>query len=246
MARGRNPKYKFTVYGFLQMSNLFSIFDPCGVFTIRLRWLVIFGGLILIPARFWTTSGEVTSLFSIVTLGVNSEFRRIFSNSIRPGTTPILVNLFLFIGVCNLLRLVPYVFTPSSHMSFTLTLALPVWLGYMIFWGAKNLEDLLAHLVPQGTPVFLISFMVLIEIISSFIRPLTLSVRLAANMIAGHLLLCLLGRLGIYSLRSPLVLLIILGILLLVALEFGVALIQSYVFRLLRALYVNERTPNNL
>lgn len=88
--------------------------------------------------------------------------------------------------------------------------------------------------------------MVLIEVVRSVIRPLTLSVRLAANMIAGHLLLCLLGTLGTSLIRSPLLLLVLTGVVLLVTLEFAVALIQAYVFRLLRSLYVGESSPNEL
>lgn len=98
---------------------------------------------------------------------------------------------------------------------------------------------MLAHLVPLGTPGILIPFMVLIETISNIIRPGTLAVRLAANIIAGHLLLVLLGNQGPMVSSSVLSLLLVTQIILLV-LETAVAAIQSYVFAVLATLYSSE------
>jgi len=104
-------------------------------------------------------------------------------------------------------------------------------------------NNLLAHLVPVGTPRFLMPVMVVIETVSNIIRPLTLSIRLAANIVAGHLLLTLLGSqgptLGYLSLIG-----LILGLFLLLLLEVAVACIQSYVFTILRSLYLNELMRN--
>ena len=228
------------------MSNLFSIFDSSGLGGLQLSWGVAMVPLLVVPSTFWLGPGAISAAWRILLEVALKEFKRAFSREIRPGTPTIMVNLFAFIGVCNLISLMPFVFTPSSHLRFSMSLAFPLWLGYILFWGTKRLESLLAHLVPRGTPVFLISFMVLIEVVRSVIRPLTLSVRLAANMIAGHLLLCLLGTLGTSLIRSPLLLLVLTGVVLLVTLEFAVALIQAYVFRLLRSLYVGESSPNEL
>jgi len=98
---------------------------------------------------------------------------------------------------------------------------------------------MLAHLVPQGTPGPLISFIVCIESVRNLIRPLTLSIRLAANIIAGHLLLTLLGSQGPNASIIILYCLIFAQILLLI-LESAVAIIQSYVFTILRVLYSSE------
>jgi len=96
-----------------------------------------------------------------------------------------------------------------------------------------------AHLVPQGTPAALMPFMVLIETIRNVIRPGTLAVRLAANMIAGHLLLTLIGRTG-PSLSSTLAVILVFRQVLLLILEAAVAVIQSYVFAVLSTLYASE------
>jgi F-type H+-transporting ATPase subunit a len=98
---------------------------------------------------------------------------------------------------------------------------------------------MLAHLVPLGTPPVLIPFMVLIETVSNVIRPGTLAVRLAANMIAGHLLLVLLGNQG-PSLSSSLLRILLVTQILLLTLESAVAIIQSYVFAVLATLYSRE------
>jgi F-type H+-transporting ATPase subunit a len=98
---------------------------------------------------------------------------------------------------------------------------------------------MLAHLVPQGTPYVLIPFIVIIETIRNIIRPGTLAVRLSANIIAGHLLLTLLGNTG-NSLSTFLISLLIVVQLLLLILESAVTIIQSYVFTILRTLYSRE------
>lgn len=98
---------------------------------------------------------------------------------------------------------------------------------------------MLAHLVPLGTPYPLMPFMVIIELVRSVIRPGTLAVRLAANMVAGHLLLTLMGSLA-PRVGTAILLGILGGLILLITLECAVALIQSYVFRILITLYIEE------
>jgi len=139
--------------------------------------------------------------------------------------------------------LFPYVFTSRSHISFTLTFALPLWLGRILLSIIYQYNNLLAHLVPVGTPRFLIPVIVIIETVRNVIRPLTLSIRLAANIVAGHLLLTLLGSQGPLLRIFNLVFLMV-GLFLLLLLEVAVACIQSYVFTILRSLYLNELISN--
>jgi len=138
----------------------------------------------------------------------------------------------------------PYIFTRTSHLSITIVLALPIWLGTILYSIIFQYNSLLAHLVPLGTPRFLIPIIVIIETVRNIIRPITLSIRLAANMVAGHLLLTLLGSQGpIISIIILLILLI--RLILLLILEVAVACIQSYVFTILRSLYLNELIRTN-
>ena len=133
----------------------------------------------------------------------------------------------------------PYIFTRRSHIRFTLTIALPLWLGRIIISIIFQYNNLFAHLVPKGTPGFLIPIMVIIETVRNIIRPLTLSIRLAANIVAGHLLLTLLGS-QIPNVRSISFLVLFFSLYLLLLLEVSVACIQSYVFIILNSLYLNE------
>jgi len=97
----------------------------------------------------------------------------------------------------------------------------------------------LTHLTPSGTPFILISFIVIIESIRLFIRPFTLAIRLTANIIAGHLLLTLLGSSGI-NIHSSIIFILILTQILLSTLEISVSIIQAYVFSILSTLYRRE------
>merc|ERR550525_869651 len=131
--------------------------------------------------------------------------------------------------------LAPYIFTSSSHISFTLTLAMPICLGRIVFSIKNQYNNLFAHLVPRGTPVALMPVIVIIETVRNVIRPGTLSIWLAANIVAGHLLLTLLGSQGPNVAGITIFILI-----LLLCLELAVACIQAYVFTILRSLYLNE------
>merc|ERR550539_1842854 len=129
--------------------------------------------------------------------------------------------------------LAPYIFTSSSHISFTLTLAMPIRLGRIVFSIKNQYNNLFAHLVPRGTPVALMPVIVIIETVRNVIRPATLAIRLAANIVAGHFLLTLLGSQA-PSLSVINLIILILGLIILLLLEVAVACIQSYVFTILR------------
>lgn len=220
------------------ITNLFSTFDPRTCIFTSLNWLRTFLGLTLIPCIFWLIPSRYRFLWNKITSTLHLEFKVLLGTKIK-GRTLIFISLFSIIIFNNFLGLFPYIFTRTRHMSITLTLALPLWLRFIIYGWLNNTIHILAHLVPQGTPPALISFIVLIETIRNVIRPGTLAVRLAANIIAGHLLLTLLGNTG-PRLNLILVNILILTQLLLLVLESAVSIIQSYVFAILRTLYSRE------
>ncbi|YP_238259.1 ATP synthase F0 subunit 6 (mitochondrion) [Penaeus japonicus] len=223
------------------MTNLFSVFDPTSsVLMLPLNWLSTFLGILFLPMLYWAMPSRWSLLWTMVSTTLHKEFKTLLGTS-HLGTTLMFVSLFSLIVFNNFLGLLPYVFTSSSHLTMTLALALPLWLAFMIFGWVNHTQHMFAHLVPQGTPGPLMPFMVLIETISNIIRPGTLAVRLAANMIAGHLLLTLLGSTG-PSLSMTLVSILIIGQILLLILEAAVAVIQSYVFAVLSTLYASEVT----
>nr|YP_010554832.1 ATP synthase F0 subunit 6 [Sternochetus olivieri]UYP50717.1 ATP synthase F0 subunit 6 [Sternochetus olivieri] len=221
------------------MANLFSSFDPSTSSSMSLNWMSSMILFLIIPSTYWLIPSRMT-LFWILMLNIlHKEFKILIKNTNLKGSTLFFVSLFTFILMNNLLGLFPYIFTSSSHMSFTLSLSLPLWVSFMIFGWLKNTTHMLAHLVPQGAPNLLLPFLVIIETISNIIRPGTLAIRLTANMIAGHLLVTLLGNSGSMLSLSMLNMLILIQILLLI-LESAVAIIQSYVFSILTTLYSSE------
>lgn len=227
------------------MSNLFSIFDPVTFFSLPLNWLATLFTLISLPTMFWLLRRQIITFFVLILQFIYSEFFAITSYTFTPGGIFLCLSLFLFIVLNNFFGLFPYIFTASSHLRFTVTLALPLWIGHIAISWLKSTETICAHLVPVGTPYALMPFIVLIESVRNIIRPLTLSVRLAANIVAGHLLLTLLRR-QCSHVTPIIVLLLIVALTLLATLESAVALIQAYVFRVLSTLYVAEVSSPNL
>nr|WGL39500.1 ATP synthase F0 subunit 6 [Typhlodessus monteithi] len=222
------------------MTNLFSTFDPStNILNFSLNWMSSFIGLMIIPMTFWLIPSRMMIIWIKILMILHKEFKILLGPFNLKGSTFIFISLFSLILFNNLMGLFPYVYTSSSHMSMTLSLALPLWLSFMMFGWINHTQYMFAHLVPQGTPPILMPFMVCIETISNIIRPGTLAVRLAANMIAGHLLLTLLGNTG-SSMSSSLIILLIITQLLLLMLEFAVSIIQSYVFSILSTLYSSE------
>ncbi|YP_011102169.1 ATP synthase F0 subunit 6 (mitochondrion) [Maniola hyperantus] len=222
------------------MSNLFSIFDPStNIFNLSLNWISTFIGLMFIPYSFWFMPNRYFMLWNFISTKLHNEFKTLMGINSYNGSTFIFITLFFFVLFNNFLGLFPYIFTSTSHLNLSLTLSLTLWLSFMIYGWINNTQHMFTHLIPQGTPTVLMPFMVLIETISNIIRPGTLAVRLTANMIAGHLLLTLLGNSGMNMPNYLLIILIFTQILLLI-LEFAVAIIQSYVITILSTLYSSE------
>nr|UDF84399.1 ATP synthase subunit 6 [Phyllodiaptomus tunguidus] len=222
------------------MGNLFSSFDPQAsvlFFSGGLNWVSTLSAAIIFPQVFWLTKNQFSGSLMTIFKALLAELSAVFGGLCVPGVSMIFLSFFFFIIFSNFLGLFPYVFTASSHLVFTLALSLPIWLGTMIWSIFFQFKNIMAHLVPLGTPGALMPVMVLIETVSSIIRPMTLGIRLAANMIAGHLLLTLLGGQGSFSLSGSIVLLALAA---LITLECAVACIQSYVFTILSSLYLSE------
>nr|ASY97967.1 ATP synthase F0 subunit 6 [Spilomantis occipitalis] len=223
------------------MTNLFSVFDPSSsIMNMSINWLSTLIGLMLIPTSMWLIPSRSTIMWNMIINKLHEEFKILIGKkNVNKGATFMFISIFSIIMYNNFMGLFPYIFTSTSHMVMTLTFALPLWLSFMLFGWFNNTKHMFAHLVPQGTPGPLMPFMVCIETISNVIRPGTLAIRLAANMIAGHLLMTLLGNTGSNMMLSLLPILIITQIML-ITLESAVAIIQSYVFAVLSTLYSSE------
>lgn len=222
------------------ITNLFSVFDPStNLFNLSLNWLRTFIGLLIIPSVYWIIPTRHNILWNRILFTLHKEFNTLLGSNGHKGRTLLFISLFSIILFNNFIGLFPYIFTSTSHLTLSLTLAFPLWLRFILFGWINHTQHIFAHLVPQGTPSALIPFIVCIETIRNIIRPGTLAVRLTANIIAGHLLLTLLGNTG-PNLSTLLVGILIITQIALLVLESAVAIIQSYVFAVLRTLYSRE------
>ena len=152
---------------------------------------------------------------------------------------PFIFCLFIFILVLNLLGMLPYSFTVTSHIIVTFALAATVFLVVTAIGFINHGFGFLKLFVPHGVPWWLMPIIVPIELISYLIRPVSLSVRLFANMMAGHTMLKVFGgfvvMLGIIGGWAPLAFIVVFT-----GLEFLIAFLQAYVFAILTCLYLND------
>jgi F-type H+-transporting ATPase subunit a len=191
----------------------------------------------LVPGR-WQSAAEMTYEFIAQTLrdSAGSDGMRFF---------PFVFTLFMFVLVSNLWGMFPYFFTVTAHIIITAALALAVIL-LVVFYGLKRHKfGFFLLFVPKGVPGAILPFIVVIEVLSFLSRPLSLSIRLFANMLAGHITLKVfagfviglasLGVVGVLGAILPLA-----ATVALTALEFLVAALQAYVFAILTCLYLND------
>lgn len=160
---------------------------------------------------------------------------------------PLIFSLFMFICISNLIGIIPYTFTVSSHIIVTAALALLVWLTVLIYGVYKNGTKFFKLFVPSGVPMFVLPLVVVIELLSFFfVKPVSHALRLFANMLAGHIALKVfagfvamlgasLGAIGWIGGLAPLALAVALT-----ALELLVAFLQAYVFAILACIYLND------
>ncbi len=152
---------------------------------------------------------------------------------------PFIFTLFVFILAANLLGMIPYSFTVTSHIIVTFALAIVVFVLATIVGFVKNGVRYLKLFVPSGVPAYMLPILVPVEVMSYFTRPISLSVRLFANMMAGHTMLKVFGSfvvaLGILGGWAPLAMMVALT-----GLEFLVAFLQAYVFMVLSIIYLSD------
>ena len=158
---------------------------------------------------------------------------------------PWIMSLFMMILILNLMGLVPYTFSPTSHIAFTLGLSFSIWIGVTLLGVVNYGSNYLSMFMPGGSPIVLAPFMVTLEMISHTAKAISLGVRLAANITAGHILFVILAGFiwkmmlygGIIAIGSmiPLAIMAVVTVI-----EMGVAVIQAYVFSLLTAIYISE------
>nr|QBG38591.1 ATP synthase F0 subunit 6 [Acropyga donisthorpei] len=220
------------------MMNLFSIFDPTTAMNFSLNWFSMLIIFFIFPFQFWLIPSRFHMFINTIMNTILKEFKILINYSL--SNLIIFMSLFMFIIINNFLGLFPYIFTASSHLSVCLSLSLTLWISMILYSMFNYINDFFSHLTPLGTPYILMPFMVLIETISLIIRPFTLAIRLTANMIAGHLLLSLLGSSGQLINNFMIFMIMMMSQFFLFILEISVSMIQAYVFSILMTLYSSE------
>jgi F-type H+-transporting ATPase subunit a len=199
--------------------------------------LMIGAGRQLVPGRFQSIA-EISYEFvaNAIRSSAGAEGMKFF---------PLVFSLFMFICVSNMIGIIPYTFTVSSHIIVTASLALLVFFTVLVYGLYKNGLKFFKLFVPSGIPIVILPLVILIEIISFLSRPISHSVRLFANMLAGHITLKVFASfvtmLGAFGIAGWVGAVLPLGLTVaLTALELLVAFLQAYVFTILTCIYIND------
>jgi len=235
-----NPMHQFEVYRIgpeIKFGNLDLSFTNASLFmaisAITLLLLLFLGtkNKLLIPSKIQLIT-EMS--YTFVAKMINDT-----AGSVAKPFFPFIFTLFMFVLFCNMVGMLPYSFTVTSHIIVTFILAAIVFVGVTIIGFIKHGIKYLELFVPKGVPIALLPLIVIIEIISYLSRPLSLSVRLFANMMAGHTMLKVFGgfviSLGLLGGWLPLSFSVAL-----IGLEILVAFLQAYVFAILTCIYLND------
>nr|WOW98948.1 ATP synthase F0 subunit 6 [Borysthenes sp. 1 WQW-2023a] len=215
------------------LTNLFSSFDPSTNLYSQMNWMSLITPTMILSSSFWMKKSRILMIKKMISTKMNKEFSSILKNK---QIKLILKSMFMFILMSNLMGLTPYTFTSTSHLVISMSLALPTWIMLMSYGWTNSTNKMFSHMIPNGTPKPLMPFMILIETISNLIRPISLCVRLSANMIAGHLLMTLMGNIN----NMSTIILILTAQMMLMMFETAISMIQAYVFTILSTLYSSE------
>jgi len=208
-----------------------SLFMVVAVVAISAFLILSMRGRALVPGRMQSLA-ELSYEFvaNMVRDNVGTAGQRYF---------PFIFTLFMFVLFCNMLGMIPYTFTVTSHIIVTFALALFIFLAVTVIGFVKHGAHFLKLFVPSGVPVVMLPLLVVIEVLSYLTRPVSLSVRLFANMMAGHTMLKVFGSfvvaLGILGGWAPLAFMVAFT-----GLEILVAFLQAYVFAILSCIYLSD------
>ncbi|MFM9889483.1 MAG: F0F1 ATP synthase subunit A [Rickettsiales bacterium] len=219
-----------TMAGPLTLTNS-GLFMLVAVLAVTLFFLAATRKKALVPGRMQSLAESMYEFIgTMIDENIGTKGRKYF---------PFVLTLFLFILFMNLIGMVPYSFTPTSHIIVTFGMSLVVFLGVtLVAIITQGPVKFFKHFIPDGMPVVLIPIILLIELVSYMARPFSLAIRLAANMIAGHTLLKVIAGfvipLGIFGIAPLLFSTFMIGF------EIFIAILQAYVFALLSTIYLSE------
>lgn len=234
-----NPLSQFEVKNIipLQIANIdFSFTNSALFMSLSLLLFSVFfvqatKRQLIIPNRLQALAESLFEIcYSMVDKNIGAQGRKY---------VPLIFSFFIFIMFCNLLGMLPYSFTSTSQLVVTFALAIIVFFVVLIVGFLKHGLHFLSLFLPSGTPLWLAPLMIVIELFTFLARPISLSLRLCANMIAGHVLLKVMAgfiiSLSLYFKWLPVPLIIML-----IGFEIFVAILQAYIFSILTCVYLND------
>nr|YP_009521279.1 ATP synthase F0 subunit 6 [Perumytilus purpuratus]AXP84515.1 ATP synthase F0 subunit 6 [Perumytilus purpuratus] len=225
------------------LMDVFSVFDDKNFSALSsVLWLAsLFSLMMVLFKLFWSRKGMVFCLVNLLRFNIESN---ILGFNLT-GFSGLMAPLFILLFWSSLSGCVPYFFPFSCHAPFSLTFSIMIWTMLVISSMLNSWDQVLASLVPSGSPMVLCPLLVVVEVISSIIRPLTLVMRFVLNLVTGQILLGLLSEMLEYNvlacnlLISLALILVVMGYLLF---EFCVSFLQSYIFCVLLSMYSNDHS----
>nr|YP_009024164.1 ATP synthase F0 subunit 6 [Whitmania acranulata]AGL34620.1 ATP synthase F0 subunit 6 [Whitmania acranulata]QIC20353.1 ATPase subunits 6 [Whitmania acranulata] len=217
----------FDLYEFNYMLYNKELFNMC-------MFLINNAVYSFMSVKVWNLGLNISFMFSVLMSIMKDQCNRTHSYFLNTSQL-FVVALFLTLVSVNLTGLISFSFSTSSHLLFTLIIGLPLWMSMIMSSFVFKSKSFIAHLLPDGAPLWLNPLLVLIESVSIMVRPVTLSFRLAANMTAGHVVLCLMtSYLCIFMNCFNIQHLVLLTMsMVYVLFEVGICMIQGYIFQLL-------------
>lgn len=240
MAEAHSPLHQFEVHPLAELPTIagynidFTNASLFMVFAVLAAYYFLVGGM--------RPAGQVPGRWQSLVEMSYEMVAGMVQGAVGPGGKPyfpFVFTLFMFVLMANLLGMVPYSFTVTSHIIVTFALAALVFIGVTIVGFAKHGFHFFSLFAPHGVPKLLLPLVMAIELFSYLVRPVSLSIRLAANMMAGHILLKVMAgfviALGLWLGWLPLIMTI-----LITGFEVGIAILQAYIFTVLTCIYLND------
>lgn len=244
----QSPLEQFEINKYISLTSSFIDISWLSITNFSVYTIIVFSIIIALHTLSINNNGIIPSKWSISIESIYSTIQNMVYNQIGISGQyyfPLIYVLFIFILVSNLFSMIPYNFAIMSHLVFTVSLSSIIWLGVTIL-GFYNFKfEYFGLFVPAGTSLPLVPVLVIIELLSYIARSISLGLRLGSNILAGHLLLVILGGL-IFDFMSSGIIFFILGfiplalVLGIMCLECAIALIQAYVFTILACSYIKE------
>nr|YP_009499357.1 ATP synthase F0 subunit 6 [Scutopus robustus]AWL21418.1 ATP synthase F0 subunit 6 [Scutopus robustus] len=224
------------------MTDIFSMFDSNHQVILSLTstlWIMSMILVLVASPVLWPFSNQ-SMIWNTMVKVVSSQTLRTKGKNIK-GFLVMLNILFFFIISTNLSGMIPYNFSSTSHLMLSFSLSSVFWLSLIYLGAKKSLSHTIAHFLPEGAPAPLNPFLSIVELSSILVRPITLSIRLTANISAGHIVLGLLGSyLSSFLFTTNFFFLLSAVHIFYFLFEFAVCLIQAYIFVLLLTLYSDD------